>query len=197
VLVDALLAATLGFGLGVVTGIPIGVVNVAIVDAAARGEKRFATGIGLGGAIADAVHAGLAFIGIGKLVAARPDWAKALAIAAAVLIIGYAVFGARRLVAAKARAGSGVITGLVLTLPNPAPLAAWAAVAASVWPHISTVDALVLASGVGVGSALWFTMLARWSAKLPRDGRLARALPTIAMAVLVGVALVGVARLVL
>ena len=53
---------------------PIGVVNVAIVDAASRGEKRFATGIGIGGAIADAVHAALAFVGIGKLVAAHPTW---------------------------------------------------------------------------------------------------------------------------
>ncbi len=194
---DAFLAAALGFGLGVVTGMPIGVVNVAIVDAAVRGEKRFATGIGIGGAIADAIHSGLAFVGIGKLVDARPEWAKALAIVAAVLILGYALFGARRIVAAKPRASSGIITGLALTLPNPAPLTAWAAVAASVWPSITPPLAIVLAAGVGIGSALWFTLLARWIAMLPRDGRLASALPKIATVLLVGVALVGVARLAL
>src|SRR5690606_22150843 len=59
---DAIAAAALGVGLGAVTGMPIGVVNVAIVDAAVRGERRFATGIGIGGALADAGHAALAFI---------------------------------------------------------------------------------------------------------------------------------------
>lgn len=191
---DAAAAAGLGIVLGAVTGMPIGVVNVAIVDAAARGEHRYATGIGIGGALADAVHAGFAFVGIGQLVAAHPAWTRALAIAAATLIISYAVFGARRIVAARPRAGSGVLAGLALTLPNPAPLAAWAAVAASIWPSISTSNAIVLAVGVGLGSATWFTLLARWIAKLPRDGTLARTLPTIALALLVGVALVGLAR---
>lgn len=191
---DTAAAALLGFGLGVVTGMPIGVVNVAIIDASVRGEKRFATGIGIGGALADAVHAALAFIGIGRLIAARPAWSQGLAVAAAALIIGYAVFGARRIVATKPRTGSGIVTGLVLTLPNPAPLAAWVAVAAATWPSITTTNALVLASGVGLGSALWFILLARWIAALPRDGRVVRALPKIAMALLVGVALVGLAR---
>jgi threonine/homoserine/homoserine lactone efflux protein len=191
---DAAAAALLGFGLGVVTGMPIGVVNVAIVDAASRGEKRFATGIGFGGALADAIHAALAFVGIGKLVAAHPTWSRALAIGAAVLIIGYALVGAKKLTAASPRAGSGVLAGIVLTLPNPAPLAAWAAVAASVWPSISTTNAVLLAIGVGFGSALWFTLLAHWIANLPRESRVARALPTIAMVLLVGVALVGVVR---
>ena len=54
-----LLAAALGLGLGIVTGMPLGVVNVAIVDAAVAGRTRFATGIGVGGALglggADAV----------------------------------------------------------------------------------------------------------------------------------------------
>jgi threonine/homoserine/homoserine lactone efflux protein len=197
IVADALVAAGLGVGLGVVTGIPIGVVNVAILDAAARGEKRFATGIGIGGAIADSIHAGLAFVGVGRLVEARPAWTQALAIAAAIVIVGYAVFGARRIVGTKPRAGSGVLTGLALTLPNPAPLAAWVAVAASVWPSISTPLAIVVAVGVGVGSAGWFTLLARWIAALPRDGRIVRVLPKIAMVVLVGVALVGVARVLL
>lgn len=194
---DAFFAAALGVGLGVVTGMPIGVVNVAIVDAAIRGEKRFATGIGIGGALADAVHAALAFIGIGTLVAAHPAWSRALAIGAAILILGYAVFGARRIVAAKPRAGSGILTGLALTLPNPAPLAAWAAVAASVWPSITLLPAIALAAGVGLGSALWFTLLARWIAKLPPDGRMARTLPKVALVLLVCVALVGVARVLL
>jgi len=52
---DALHAAGLGLGLGVVTGMPLGVINVAIVDAATAGRRRFATGLGLGGGAADAI----------------------------------------------------------------------------------------------------------------------------------------------
>jgi len=194
---DALAAAALGVGLGAVTGMPIGVVNVAIVDAAVRGERRFATGIGIGGALADAVHAALAFIGIAALLARHPEWTRALAIAAAAIIIAYALFGARKVTAARPRAGSGIATGLLLTLPNPAPLAAWAAVAASVWPDITRELAVVLAAGVGVGSAAWFILLARWIAKLPPDGQVARTLPRVALVLLVGVALVGLVRVVL
>lgn len=193
---DAALAALLGFGLGVVTGMPIGVVNMAIVDAASRGERRFAQGIGIGGALADAVHAGLAFVGVARLLEAKPALARGLAIAAAVLIIGYALFGARRAKAAtvERRAHGGIATGVLLTLPNPAALTAWAAVAASVWPTISTINAVLLAIGLGLGSALWFTLLARWVATLPAESRIRRVLPTLALVLLVGVALVGLVR---
>ena len=40
----------------------------------------------------------------------------------------------------------------------------------------------VAAAGVALGSALWFTLLAHWIAKLPRAGRVARVVPKIAMA---------------
>ena len=65
-LVNVLVAAALGIALGVVTGMPLGVVNVAIVDAATAGRTRFAIGVGLGGALADTVHAALAFVGVGR-----------------------------------------------------------------------------------------------------------------------------------
>jgi threonine/homoserine/homoserine lactone efflux protein len=65
-------AAALGGVLGVVTGMPIGIVNVAIVEAATRGERRFATGIGIGGALADTVHTTIAFVGVGHVVERHP-----------------------------------------------------------------------------------------------------------------------------
>ena len=52
--------------LGVVTGMPLGVVNVAIVDAATQGRTRFAIGIGIGGGLADTVHAAIAFAAVGQ-----------------------------------------------------------------------------------------------------------------------------------
>lgn len=194
-LADVAGAAALGGVLGVVTGIPIGVVNVAIVEAAIRGERRFATGIGLGGALADTVHTSIAFVGVGRVVERHPAWLQAMAVTAATIIVGYGLFALRRPRAATVRRRRlGVVTGLALTLPNPAALAAWIAIAAAVWPSIETVPALVLAAGVGLGSAAWFTLLARVIAALPADHRVVRWAPRIATALLVALAVFGVAR---
>ena len=193
--VDVASAAALGVALGAVTGMPIGVVNVAIIDAATRGEKRFAIGIGLGGAIADALHAAIAFVGVGRIVTEHPSWSKAMAVAAALVIAGYAVLAGRRRPEARRRhEHHGVLTGVLLTLPNPAALGAWVAVAAVLWPTVAMAPALALAAGVGAGSAAWFTLLAHVIARLPPEHRVARWLPRLAVVFLVGVALIGVAR---
>lgn len=186
--------------LGVVTGMPLGVVNVSIVDAATAGHRRFATGLGIGGAIADAAHAALAFIGIGQLVTARPALVRGLAIAAAIVIVGYAIVSWRRLRAAPApgRTAStalrGIATGVALTLPNPAALAAWVAVAAALWPTASTAAAITLAIGVGIGSAGWFSGLAAVVSRMRPAHRALRVIPRVALAVFVGIAVAGVVR---
>jgi len=194
---DLAAASALGLGLGVVTGMPIGVVNVAIVDAATRGEQRFATGIGLGGAFADTIHSSLAFVGVGHLLALDASVSRAMAIVAALVIGTYVVSALRRdesLTVPTRRASTGVTTGILLTLPNPAPLAAWAAIASAVWPTIRLVPALVVGVSVGIGSAAWFTLLARTISKLPRGGRAARWLPKIALGLLATLAIAGVIR---
>lgn len=178
---------------------PLGVVNVAIVDAAIAGRRRFATGIGLGGATADTLHAAVAFAGIGQLVTARPDLVRALALAAAAVIVGYAVVAWRR----RARpvpespdgttVARGALTGFVLTLPNPGALAAWGAVAAAVWPRATTAEAITLGVGVGVGSAIWFAALAYGISRVRRDHLAVRIIPKLALVALVAIALVGVA----
>lgn len=193
-------AAALGMGLGVMTGIPLGVVNVAVVEAALAGRVRYATGLGVGGALADMTHAGLAFIGVGRLVTLDSTWTHAMALVAAVIILGYGVirWRARRAprpeLAGTGR-GRGVVAGTLLTLPNPGSLAAWVAVAAAVWPTIEPPDALALALGVGLGSATWFACLARWVSRVRPDHPARAWMPKIAVAVLVASALGGVARL--
>jgi hypothetical protein len=59
---------------------------------------------------------------------------------------------------------------------------------------IRTVPAIVVGACVGIGSAAWFTLLARTIAKLPRDGWVARWLPTISLALLATLAVGGVIR---
>jgi threonine/homoserine/homoserine lactone efflux protein len=218
----------LGFALGVVTGMPLAVINVAIVDAATAGRRRFASGLGLGGGAADTIHAGLAFAGVGRVVIANPALVRGLAIGAGVAIIAYAV-GAwhRRERAGDPPVGSrmgppanrppnppanppanddasvtrGLATGFALTLPNPGALAAWVAVAAAAWPDATPLEAALIAGGVGIGSALWFTTLARWVGRLHRDhpgagprSRKLELLPRVALVLLIAIAIAGVIR---
>ncbi|MBL0219860.1 MAG: LysE family transporter [Myxococcales bacterium] len=191
-------AAMLGIGLGAITGMPLGVVNVAIVDAAVARRRAYATGLAVGGATADSVHAALAFLGIGRVVTAHPEWIRVMAIVAAIAILGYAALAWRRHREAKPvtgeRLGRGFAAGLALTLPNPGALAAWAAVAASLWPGAETTEAIAIAVGVGVGSAGWFTLLGRLTAKVRPDHPALRVVPRLALVLFVGIAVVGVVR---
>jgi threonine/homoserine/homoserine lactone efflux protein len=211
-------AAGFGAGLGVATSMTPAVVNVSIVDAAAAGRRWFATGLGLGGGAADAVHAALAFAGVGSVVIADPRLVRGLAIGAAAVIVGYAVFAWRRRrgpiraedaaraddrhasggaltqPARPAQLGRGAVTGFLLTLPNPAALGAWVAVAAAAWPDAEPAEAAVIAGGVGVGSAVWFTLLARWVSRVRRDHPALAWIPWIALAVLIALAALGVVR---
>ena len=190
-------AAALGLALGIVTGMPLGVVNVAIVDASVAGHRRFATGIGIGGAIADATHAALAFIGIGQLVTRRPDLVRILAVVAAVLIALYAVMAWRtkRVPTTRVDATSprAVVTGLMLTLVNPGALSAWVAVAA-LWPTTSLAEEVILAVCVGIGSAAWFTLLAYLVSRVPREHRALQIIPKVAVVALLAIAVAGVVR---
>ena len=157
-----MIALAAGVVLGIVTGLPVGVINVAIVEAASAGRGAFARRLGIGGAIADAIHAGAAFVGVGRVIEERPEWKLAMVLVTVAAVAAYAtkVILRRRGRAREPR--HGVVTGFLLTLPNPGALAAWVAVAAVLWPGIAVPDALALAAGVGAGSALWFTALARW-----------------------------------
>jgi arginine exporter protein ArgO len=195
-----LVAAALGLGLGVVTGMPLGVVNVAIVDAAVAGRARFATGIGIGGALADTAHAAAAFIGVGQLVTTRPELVRWLAIGAAVAIVAYVVLTWRAR-EARHRTGDdtsslakGVVIGCGLTLPNPGALAAWVAVAAAIWPNATIAEACALAGGVGLGSAGWFAALARWVSGVRPDHPALRVISRAALVALLGIASIGLGR---
>ncbi|HMG22492.1 MAG TPA: hypothetical protein VK607_14265, partial [Kofleriaceae bacterium] len=88
----------------------------------------------------------------------------------------------------------GAATGFALTLLNPAVLGAWVAVAAAAWPDADLVDAALNAGGVGAGSTVWFTLLARWISRVRRDHPLVAAIPWLSLLLLIAIAGVGVAR---
>jgi len=195
---DSAIGLGLGLVLGVVTGMPLGVINVSIVDAATAGRTRFAIGLGIGGGLADTVHSGLAFAGVGRLITGRTDWMRAASVIAAALIVGYAILAWRGRGPARTigtRLVAGIPTGFALTLPNPAALAAWVATAAAIWPTIPIEAAIAIAIGVGIGSAVWFTLLARWIASIRSDHPARRYIPKLAIIALLAIAGVGIVRL--
>jgi threonine/homoserine/homoserine lactone efflux protein len=164
------LALVVGISLGALTGLPLGVVNVAIVEAAAQRGARAASGIAVGGALADGVHAALAFGGVGGAIVARPAVKVVLHAIAGVVLVGYAVVIWRAKAHDRAARdvpvgfGRGVLAGVGFTLPNVAALGAWMAVAAAL-PPTSVVGGLVTAAGVAAGSAAFFLALARLAAR--------------------------------
>jgi threonine/homoserine/homoserine lactone efflux protein len=163
-------------------------VNVAVVELAAR-DRRAATWLGVGGALADAIHAAIATIGWGAIVTRSPTATRSLAIASAIIVVGYAIYIVRARPKRREIRRSGIgafATGLALTLPNPGALMAWTAVAAAIDPSP------VMAIGVGVGSAAWFAALARLAGTIRIDER--RWLVWLVGVVLVAIAGVGVAR---
>ena len=203
-MIDALAALAAGAVLGAATGIPLGVVNVALVEAAVRAGRRHATGIALGGALADGTHAALAFAGLAPLL--TPDLRRAMLFLSAAVVLGYAIWITRRGVHSTAQPserytaprspgfGRGVVIGLGLTLPNPAALAAWVAVAGVVVPEASVAVGIAGAVGVAIGSAAWFALLARVAGTEAMRGRVARWLPRVVAVVLVGFVALAIVR---
>ena len=205
----------LGLGLGVVTGLPLGVVNVAVVVTAVRRGRRAATWVGLGGAVADGIHATLAFSGLAALLATRPQASAALALVAGLILCAAAVMLVRGRTDASAErtdraAGRRPFAlGLAMTLPNPAALTAWAVwrlgaaahsrpvgwVAAVLWalhpmaaylPVRDRAAAIATAIGVTIGSAGYFAALAAVAARAGVDTPPRRRAVTVIAAVVVG-----------
>lgn len=182
------------------TGLPLGVINVAIVEAATAGRRTRARGIGLGGALADGVHAALAWFGVGALVVAEPALARGLAVIAAIAIASFAIATWRRAEVPVARVADGdglaraFAIGVGLTLPNIGALGAWVAVAAT-WPAADPLARATAAVGVATGSAAWFVTLATLAGRVRRDDpRFApwrRRLPRLAAVLLVAFGVAG------
>lgn len=163
----------IGAALGAVTGMPIGVVGAAIIDAAYRHPLRRAVGVGIGGGTGDMACAAFGILGIGPVLASSPHVPPVLYAVSGVALIAYGVQtmrgprlrpqasprGAHSPVGSRAcRHGFAIGVGLVLA--NPASLVTWVvivggALGAAAWP-----EALAAVIGVGIGSAIWFVILA-------------------------------------
>jgi arginine exporter protein ArgO len=161
----------IGAALGALTGVPIGPLNVAIIDAAYRHHLRRAIAVGLGGAVADLAYASLGILGLGQLLTAHASVAPILYSVSGVVLIVYGILTVRAQpvdpgvagqddVAGKSYFWGGFGMGIALILLNPATLITWVVIVGSHMADASRSEGLAAALGIGAGSAFWFMVVA-------------------------------------
>jgi threonine/homoserine/homoserine lactone efflux protein len=164
----------IGVAAGALTGVPIGPVNVAVIDAAYRYTMRRAIAVGLGGALADGAYAGLGVMGVAPVLSTYPSIPPILYAVSGVILLIYGFLTARAQAVAPATSEpspsgsvemrkemwSGFRVGLALIILNPAAVVTWVVIMGSIIPDGTTVEGLACAVGVMVGSFAWFALVA-------------------------------------
>ena len=166
----------IGMAVGAVTGVPIGPVNVAVIDAAYRHTFRRAIAVGLGGAVADGLYSALGVIGVAPVLERYPSIPPILFAVSGVVLLVYGFLTARsQPVQPAAPSGepsasdsvihrkemwSGFTVGLALIVLNPAAIVTWVVIIGPLLPKATTLHGIAWAVGVMVGSFAWFALVA-------------------------------------
>ncbi len=160
----------IGAAIGAMTGIPIGPVNVAVIESAYRHHLRRALAVGLGGAIADSAYAFLGVVGVGPFLRSHPNIPPILFAISGLLLIVYGALTARSQPASLTEVKSkipdqtamwtGFIVGVALILMNPAAIVTWVIIVGSYLSDTTTMEGVMASVGIGVGSLAWFTLVA-------------------------------------
>lgn len=175
-----LLFLLIGIAAGAATGIPIGPVNVAVIDAAYRHTLRRAIAVGLGGAVADALYSGLGVLGITPILNTYPSVPPILYAISGLVLLVYGFLTARsqpvqpavvapdldasashRAIAMRRELWQGFSVGGALILLNPAAMVTWVVIIGQIIPTIdNNFQGLACALGVFIGSFAWFSLVA-------------------------------------
>lgn len=175
-----LLFLLIGIAAGAATGIPIGPVNVAVIDAAYRHTLRRAIAVGLGGAVADALYCGLGVLGITPILNTYPSVPPILYAISGLVLLVYGFLTARsqpvqpavvatdldasashRAIALRRELWQGFSVGGALILLNPAAMVTWVVIIGQLIPTIdNNWQGLACAVGVFLGSFAWFSLVA-------------------------------------
>jgi len=167
-----LVAAVIGFLFGFVGSMPVAGPIAALVFARAiEGRMRSGLHIAIGGAVAEAAYAALAFWGFAELLETYA-WIEPVSNgAAAVILFVLGIVFIRQKGSepgappAEERAGRGLVLGFTITALNPTLIATWAAAAATLLSTgLVTFDSshtLPFSVGALVGIVTWFAVLLR------------------------------------
>jgi threonine/homoserine/homoserine lactone efflux protein len=166
----------IGIAAGALTGVPIGPVNVAVIDASYRHTLRRAIAVGLGGACADCLYSGLGVLGVTPIIRSYPSVPPILYAVSGIVLLVYGFLTARSqpvTPAAKPDPGeatqatferhemwSGFRVGVALIVLNPAAVVTWVVIMGSVVPEATPVEGVFCAAGVFCGSWSWFALVA-------------------------------------
>jgi threonine/homoserine/homoserine lactone efflux protein len=165
----------IGVLMGAATGVPIGPVNVAVIDAAYRHTLRRAIAVGLGGACADGLYAALGILGVTPVLRSYAIVSPILYAVSGIVLLVYGFLTARSQPvtppphdaaapdAPENELVLGFKTGLLLILLNPAAIVTWVVITEQIADHLGSPSAptgLLCAVGVMVGSFGWFSLVA-------------------------------------
>ncbi|MBS1123904.1 MAG: Lysine exporter protein [Deltaproteobacteria bacterium] len=164
----------IGVAAGALTGVPIGPVNVAVIDAAYRHTMRRALAVGLGGAIADGLYSALGVLGVTPILRTYPSVPPILYAVSGVVLLVYGFLTARsqpvapatdepaasESVAMRKEMWSGFSVGLALIILNPAAIVTWVVIMGSIIPDGTRLEGMACAIGVMFGSFAWFALVA-------------------------------------
>jgi threonine/homoserine/homoserine lactone efflux protein len=164
---------------GAITGVPIGPVNVAVIDAAYRHTLRRALATGLGGASADCLYSALGVLGVTPVLQTYPSVLTVLYAVSGVVLLVYGFLTARSQPVQPAHPSDasivvppppnemwqGFSVGLFLILLNPAAIVTWVVIMGSMISEVTSspptpVEGIICAIGVFAGSFGWFSLVA-------------------------------------
>ena len=163
----------IGILAGALTGVPIGPVNVAVIDAAYRHTLRRAIAVGLGGACADCLYSALGVLGVTPVLRTYPSVEPILYGVSGIVLLVYGFLTARSQPVQPATASDppkvvdsahemrqGFSVGLLLIVLNPAAIVTWVVIVGSLWPVSTPLEGVTGAIGVFCGSFGWFALVA-------------------------------------
>jgi threonine/homoserine/homoserine lactone efflux protein len=162
----------IGIAAGALTGVPIGPVNVAVIDAAYRHTMRRAIAVGLGGALADGIYAVIGLVGVTPFLNRNPSIPPILYLLSGGVLLVYGFLTARSQPIATAATDSspklepsremwsGFTVGLALIILNPAAIVTWVVIMGSIIPEPTLTGGIACALGVMLGSFGWFALVA-------------------------------------
>jgi threonine/homoserine/homoserine lactone efflux protein len=166
---SCVLAALTGFLSGFVLSVPVGPVNLTIINEGARRGLLWALRIGFGATAMEVIYCGVAFTGFanffdGRVIKAAMELVSFLFM----LYLGIRFLWASTIPAvdekkARLQAKSAFGTGFVRVMWNPGVFLFWIVLAANFrsrdWVGYTAADIASCVAGVGVGTNVWFSGL--------------------------------------